>query len=114
MYMLCSIIHDAGRAQLNGKISGYYYLGSSICTTLVEACFRSSGTVVDSIRYGLQLKGKKLSDSEVHKMLKLADLEISLSDGLGSELSVGQAQRVALAKTLANEPEVRGAASCKC
>ncbi|KAL8123867.1 hypothetical protein AgCh_011750 [Apium graveolens] len=36
MYMLCSIIHDAGRAQLNGKISGYYYLGSSICTTLVE------------------------------------------------------------------------------
>ncbi|WOH00926.1 hypothetical protein DCAR_0520302 [Daucus carota subsp. sativus] len=41
------------------------------------------GTVVDNIQYGPQLRGKKLSDSEVHKMLKLADLE-----------------------TLANEPEV--------
>nr|XP_017250876.1 PREDICTED: ABC transporter I family member 17-like [Daucus carota subsp. sativus] len=40
-------------------------------------------TVVDNIQYGPQLRGKKLSDSEVHKMLKLADLE-----------------------TLANEPEV--------
>ena len=52
------------------------------------------------------MRGKKLSDNEVHKMLKLADLEISLSDRPGSELSVGQAQRVALARTLANEPEV--------
>lgn len=65
-----------------------------------------TGTVADNIRYGPQLKGKKLSDNEVHKMLKLADLEISLSDRPGSELSVGQAQRVALARTLANEPEV--------
>lgn len=64
------------------------------------------GTVADNIRYGPQLRGKKLSDSEVHKMLKLADLDISLSDRPGSELSVGQAQRVALARTLANEPEV--------
>lgn len=52
------------------------------------------------------MKGKKLSDSEVDKMLKLADLEISLSNRPGSELSVGQAQRVALARTLANAPEV--------
>ncbi|KAK1360061.1 Phosphonate C-P lyase system [Heracleum sosnowskyi] len=64
------------------------------------------GTVADNIRYGPQLRGKKLSDGEVHKMLKLADLDISLSDRPGSELSVGQAQRVALARTLANEPEV--------
>lgn len=64
------------------------------------------GTVADNIRFGPQLRGKKLSDNEVHKMLKLADLEISLSDRPGSELSVGQAQRVALARTLANDPEV--------
>ncbi|KAL8119125.1 peroxisomal membrane protein 11C-like [Apium graveolens] len=30
------IYKDADRAQLIGKISGYCYLGSSICTTLVE------------------------------------------------------------------------------
>ncbi|XP_057514969.1 ABC transporter I family member 17-like [Actinidia eriantha] len=64
------------------------------------------GTVADNIRYGPQLRGKKLSDNEVHKLLALADLDSSLINKPGIELSVGQAQRVALARTLANEPEV--------
>ncbi|KAI3425669.1 ABC transporter domain-containing protein [Psidium guajava] len=64
------------------------------------------GTVADNVRYGPQLRGKKLSDGEVYKLLKLADLDSSLFSRGGSELSVGQAQRVALARTLANEPEV--------
>ncbi|KDP35911.1 hypothetical protein JCGZ_09883 [Jatropha curcas] len=64
------------------------------------------GTVADNIRYGPQLRGKKLTDHEVHKLLKLADLDSTFHKKNGSELSVGQAQRVALARTLANEPEV--------
>ncbi|KAI3673675.1 hypothetical protein L6452_39799 [Arctium lappa] len=64
------------------------------------------GTVADNIRYGPQLKGKKLKDEQVYKLLKIADLDSSFFDKQGSELSVGQAQRVALARTLANEPEV--------
>lgn len=64
------------------------------------------GTVADNIRYGPQLRGKKLSDNEVHKLLALADLETSFFNTPGCELSVGQAQRVALARTLANQPEV--------
>ncbi|XP_071696340.1 ABC transporter I family member 17-like isoform X2 [Rutidosis leptorrhynchoides] len=64
------------------------------------------GTVADNIRYGPQLKGKKLRDEEVHKLLTFADLDSSFFNKQGSELSVGQAQRVALARTLANEPEV--------
>ncbi|KAL5549303.1 hypothetical protein UlMin_004534 [Ulmus minor] len=64
------------------------------------------GTVADNIRYGPQLSGKKLSDHEVHKLLTLADLDSSFYNKNGNELSVGQAQRVALARTLANEPEV--------
>lgn len=64
------------------------------------------GTVADNVRYGPQLMGKKLSDGEVFKLLNLADLDSSLFSRAGSELSVGQAQRVALARTLANEPEV--------
>ncbi|XP_065872926.1 ABC transporter I family member 17 isoform X2 [Euphorbia lathyris] len=64
------------------------------------------GTVADNIRYGPQLRGKKLNDNEVHKLLKLADLDPSFHKKNGNELSVGQAQRVALARTLANEPEV--------
>lgn len=65
-----------------------------------------SGTVADNIRYGPQLRGKKLSDDEVHKLLNLSDLDSSFFSKIGSELSVGQAQRVALARTLANAPEV--------
>ncbi|CAI9283677.1 unnamed protein product [Lactuca saligna] len=64
------------------------------------------GTVADNIRYGPQLKGKKLSDQEVYKLLTFADLDSSFFNKHGNELSVGQAQRVALARTLANEPEV--------
>ncbi|KAL9169968.1 hypothetical protein ABFS82_04G113900 [Erythranthe guttata] len=64
------------------------------------------GTVADNVRYGPNLKGKKLSDNEVYKLLALADLDSSFYNKSGGELSVGQAQRVALARTLANEPEV--------
>ncbi|CAN4098452.1 unnamed protein product [Withania somnifera] len=64
------------------------------------------GTVADNIRYGPKLKGKKLSDNEVYKLLTLADLDSSFFNKSGGELSVGQAQRVALARTLANEPGI--------
>ncbi|XP_050373428.1 ABC transporter I family member 17 isoform X1 [Argentina anserina] len=64
------------------------------------------GTVADNVRYGPQLSGKKLTDQDVHKLLTLAGLDSSFISKTGSELSVGQAQRVALARTLANSPEV--------
>lgn len=67
---------------------------------------RYAGTAADNVRYGPQLRGKKLSDEEVYKLLALADLDSSFFSKPGRELSVGQAQRVALARTLANEPEV--------
>ncbi|KAF0903887.1 hypothetical protein E2562_029970 [Oryza meyeriana var. granulata] len=64
------------------------------------------GTVADNVRYGPQLRGKKLTDAEVQSLLSLADLDPALYSKPASELSVGQAQRVALARTLANDPEV--------
>ena len=64
------------------------------------------GSVADNVRYGPQLRGKKLSEAEVKSLLSLSDLDPALSSRPASELSVGQAQRVALARTLANDPEV--------
>lgn len=65
-----------------------------------------SGTVADNVRYGPQLRGEKLTDKEVHDLLGIADLDPALASRPSSELSIGQAQRVALARTLANNPEV--------
>ncbi|KAF9616256.1 hypothetical protein IFM89_029032 [Coptis chinensis] len=65
-----------------------------------------SGTVADNIRYGPQLRGEKVPDIEVSRLLTLVDLDSSFTTKNGNELSVGQAQRVALARTLANDPEV--------
>jgi ABC-type phosphate transport system ATPase subunit len=63
--------------------------------------------VADNVRYGPQLRGKKLTDAEVKNLLSQSDLDPALCFRPASELSVGQAQRVALARTLANDPEVR-------
>ncbi|XP_058068042.1 ABC transporter I family member 17-like [Magnolia sinica] len=64
------------------------------------------GTVADNVQYGPHLQGKRLTDTDVSKLLALADLDHSFAAKNSTELSVGQAQRVALARTLANEPEV--------
>lgn len=64
------------------------------------------GTVAENVRYGPQLRGIKLTDDDVSKLLLMADLDASFMDKSGADLSVGQAQRVALARTLANQPEV--------
>ncbi|RZS12742.1 hypothetical protein BHM03_00044231 [Ensete ventricosum] len=65
-----------------------------------------TGSVAENVRYGPQLKGKKLTEEEVKKLLSMADLDPALASKAASQLSVGQAQRVALARTLANDPEV--------
>ncbi|XP_008809991.1 protein STAR1 [Phoenix dactylifera] len=64
------------------------------------------GTVADNVRFGPQLRGKKLTEAEVQKLLSQADLDPSFASKSASGLSVGEGQRVALARTLANDPEV--------
>lgn len=64
------------------------------------------GTVADNLNYGPSLRGEKLSESKILELLKLADLDSTFVSKSVVGLSVGQAQRVALARTLANDPEV--------
>jgi putative ABC transport system ATP-binding protein len=61
------------------------------------------GTVADNVRYGPQLCGR---EAEVEECLARAGLDPSYAEREASELSVGEQQRVMLARALALEPEV--------
>ncbi|KAA5808008.1 ABC transporter ATP-binding protein [Thermoanaerobacterium thermosaccharolyticum] len=62
------------------------------------------GTVEDNIKYGPMLKGKR--DVDVEYYLKIVGLDKSYSKKKVDDLSGGEAQRISIARTLANEPEV--------
>jgi putative ABC transport system ATP-binding protein len=61
------------------------------------------GSVADNVRYGAGLCER---DTDVREQLELAGLDGSYAERQGDRLSVGEQQRVMLARALALEPEV--------
>jgi putative ABC transport system ATP-binding protein len=61
------------------------------------------GTVADNVRYGPELCG---NEADVPHSLELAGLGRSYAEREAGRLSVGEQQRVMLARALALEPEV--------
>ena len=66
------------------------------------------GTVADNLRAALELAGKTNVDSDdlIAKTLALAEIDLSLASRDGTQLSVGQKQRVNIARALMSAPEV--------
>jgi putative ABC transport system ATP-binding protein len=63
------------------------------------------GTVADNIRFGPLQRGETISDKKIEALLE----QVGLAGFAGrdiSRLSGGEGQRVSLARTLANQPEV--------
>ena len=73
---------------------------------LFQSAALFEGTVATNVAYGPALQGNELSIRRIVELLEMAGLAAELAQKPASELSGGQAQRVALARTLANEPEV--------
>jgi putative ABC transport system ATP-binding protein len=72
---------------------------------MMQQPYMFPGTVADNIRYGPRQRGESLSEDTIADLLRQVNL-----DGYGSRdaatLSVGEAQRVSLARALANDPQV--------
>lgn len=73
---------------------------------LFQSAVLFEGTVRDNVAYGPRLRGRPLSDRRIQELLAMTGLNAEFIDRPAQQLSGGQAQRVALARTLANEPEV--------
>lgn len=103
--------------RLDEPTSGEVYLGGQNTRDLsprrlrqrmgmvMQAANLFPGTVADNIRYGPAQRGESVPDEELEALLQQVGL-----GGYGSRdithLSGGEAQRVSLARTLANKPDV--------
>lgn len=63
------------------------------------------GTVAENLRFGPSAQGESLADDRIAALLKGVDLA-GFAEREVSSLSGGEAQRVNLARTLANEPDI--------
>lgn len=64
------------------------------------------GSIAENIGYGPSLRGETLSQERLRELMALASLPVELLDRNALELSGGQEQRLAIARALANEPQV--------
>jgi putative ABC transport system ATP-binding protein len=72
---------------------------------VLQTPFLFAGTVADNVRFGPAQRGERLSDVEVDDLLGRMGLR-GFGERTVDRLSGGEAQRVSLARTLANRPEV--------
>lgn len=63
------------------------------------------GTVAENVAYGPKLDGRTLTPDDITDLLALADMPSDFAQRSISELSGGEAQRVSIARTLANHPD---------
>lgn len=72
---------------------------------VMQMAYLFPGTVGDNIRFGPRQRGEELSNEHIENLLSKVGLD-GYSDRNVNHLSGGEAQRVSLARTLANSPEV--------
>ena len=72
---------------------------------VMQAPILFPGTVADNIRYGPQQRGQDVPLETIHALLQRVDLP-GYADRTVDRLSGGEAQRISLARTLANTPEI--------
>lgn len=72
---------------------------------VTQQAFLFPGTVADNVKFGPRQRGEELSDARLEELLR----EVGMADYAArdvSNLSGGEAQRISLARALANDPVV--------
>ncbi|MEZ4619462.1 MAG: phosphate ABC transporter ATP-binding protein [Caldilineaceae bacterium] len=72
---------------------------------MMQAAYLFPGTVAENLRFGPRQQGQELGDTAVAKLLEQVGLP-NFANRDVTHLSGGEAQRVSLARTLANRPEL--------
>jgi putative ABC transport system ATP-binding protein len=72
---------------------------------VLQTPFLFSGTVADNLRFGPAQRGETMADAAIERLLLQVGLA-GFASRFVTELSGGEAQRVSVARTLANSPEV--------
>jgi putative ABC transport system ATP-binding protein len=72
---------------------------------VMQAAFLFPGTVADNVAYGPRQRGRTLAAEQVAMLLQRVGLP-GYQERDVSNLSGGEAQRVSIARTLANDPEI--------
>jgi putative ABC transport system ATP-binding protein len=72
---------------------------------VMQSPYLFPGTVADNVRFGPRQRGAELPTETIERLLERVGL-VGYADRGVSNLSGGEAQRVSLARTLANSPEV--------
>jgi putative ABC transport system ATP-binding protein len=72
---------------------------------VMQRAFLFPGTIADNVRFGPKQAGKVLSDQSVEDLLGQVGLA-GFGDRNALTLSGGEAQRVAITRALANEPDI--------
>ena len=73
---------------------------------IFQKTYPFEGTVGENINYGPKLRDEPSSRERIIELMALAALESDLIDKDARQLSGGQEQRLALARALANQPEI--------